>query len=64
MVHTAANGLPLGAERDERHFKALLRDIGRVNRWCGLTLVGAEDFITVNAGALGEQFLGAAAMGR
>jgi len=58
VVHTAASGLPLGTERDERHFKALFRDIGRVNRRCGLTLVGAEDLITVNAGALGEQFLG------
>lgn len=58
VVHTSANGLPLGAERDERHFKALFLDIGLVNRMCGLDLVGAEDLITVNEGALAEQFVG------
>jgi len=58
VAHTSANGLPLGAERDERHFKALFLDIGLVNRLCGLDLVGAEDLITVNEGALAEQFVG------
>jgi len=58
VVHTSANGLPLGAERDERHFKALFLDIGLVNRLCGLNLIGAEDLITVNEGALAEQFVG------
>lgn len=58
VVHTSANGLPLGAERDERHFKALFLDIGLVNRLCGLPLVGAEELITVNEGALAEQFVG------
>ena len=58
VVHTSANGLPLGAERDERHFKALFLDIGLVNRLCGLDLVDAEELITVNEGALAEQFVG------
>ena len=62
MIHpvfrTAANGLPLGAERDERHFKALFLDIGLVNRLCGLDLVGTDNLITVNAGALAEQYVG------
>jgi uncharacterized protein len=58
VVHTSANGLPLGAERDERHFKTLFLDIGLVNRMCGLDLVGAEELITVNEGALAEQFVG------
>ena len=58
VVHTSANGLPLGAERDERHFKALFLDVGLVNRLCGLDLVGAEELITVNEGALAEQFVG------
>ena len=58
VLHTAANGLPLGAERNERHFKALFLDIGLVNRMCGLPLVGAEQLITVNEGALAEQFVG------
>jgi len=58
VVHTSANGLPLGAERDERHFKALFLDIGLVNRLCGLDLVGTEELVTVNEGALAEQFVG------
>ena len=58
VYHTSANGLPLGAEKDERHFKALFLDIGLVNRICGLDLVGAEELITVNEGALAEQFVG------
>lgn len=58
VFRTAANGLPLGAERDERHFKALFLDVGLVNRLCGLDLVGAEDLITVNEGALAEQYVG------
>jgi hypothetical protein len=58
VAHTSANGLPLGAERDERHFKAVFLDIGLVNRLCGLALVGAEDLIAVNEGALAEQFVG------
>jgi hypothetical protein len=58
VVHTSANGLPLGAERDERHFKVLFLDIGLVNRLCGLDLVGTGDLVTVNEGALAEQFVG------
>jgi predicted AAA+ superfamily ATPase len=58
VYHTSANGLPLGAERDERHFKPLFLDVGLVNRMCGLDLVGAEELITVNEGALAEQFIG------
>ena len=33
-------------------------DVGLVNRLCGLDLVGAEELITVNEGALAEQFVG------
>lgn len=58
VVHTSANGLPLGAERDERHFKVVFLDVGLVNRLCGLDLVGVEELITVNEGALAEQFVG------
>lgn len=58
VVHTSANGLPLGAERDERHFKVLFLDIGLVNRLCGLDLVRTEDLVTVNEGSLAEQFVG------
>jgi predicted AAA+ superfamily ATPase len=58
VYHTSANGLPLGAERDERRFKPLFLDVGLVNRMCGLDLVGAEELTTVNEGALAEQFVG------
>ena len=58
IVHTSANGLPLGAERDGRHFKALFLDIGLVNRLCGLDLAAADALITVHEGALAEQFVG------
>ena len=63
VYHTSANGLPLGAERDERHFKPLFLDVGLVNRICGLDLVGAEELITVNEGALAEQFVGQQLLG-
>jgi uncharacterized protein len=58
VFHTSANGLPLGAERDERQFKALFLDIGLANRLCGLDLVGADELVTVQEGALAEQFVG------
>lgn len=58
VYHTSANGLPLGAERDERPFKPMFLDVGLVNRICGLDLVGVEDLITVNEGTLAEQFVG------
>jgi predicted AAA+ superfamily ATPase len=58
VYHTSANGLPLGAERDERQFKPLFLDVGLVNRMCGLDLVGTEELITVNEGAMAEQFVG------
>ncbi len=63
VAHTSANGLPLGAERDERHFKALFLDIGLVNRLCGLDLAGAEELLTVHEGALAEQFVGQQLLG-
>ena len=58
ILHTAANGLPLGAERDDRQFKALFLDIGLVNRLCGLDLADSDDLVMVNEGALAEQFVG------
>ena len=58
VVHTSANGLPLGAERDDRHFKAIFLDIGLVNRLCGLELVDIGMLLTAHEGALAEQFVG------
>ncbi len=56
--HSSANGVPLGAEQDDRHFKLLFLDVGLVNRICGLNLADADDLVTVNEGALAEQFVG------
>ena len=58
VVHSSANGLPLGAQRDDRQFKALFLDIGLVNRLCGLDLVGVQELITIHEGSLAEQFVG------
>ncbi len=59
--HTAANGIPLGAEADERKFKALFLDVGLMATASGLTLLDlerAEDVMMVNRGALCEQLVG------
>lgn len=59
--HSAANGVPLGAEAKERDFKLLFLDIGLVSTSLGLSLPGLEmvdDLLMVNNGALAEQFVG------
>jgi len=59
--HTAANGVPLGAEADDRKFKALFMDVGLLCRSCGLSVLdieGAADPLLVNSGAVAEQFVG------
>jgi len=56
--HTSANGIPLGAEASESHFKPLLVDIGICNNLCGLNLPDAADLLTVQEGGLAEQFVG------
>lgn len=60
-VHaTAANGIPLKAEENEKKFKLLFLDIGLLQ--CALevdpVLFTATSFHQVNAGALAEQFVG------
>jgi len=56
--HTSANGIPLGAEASESHFKSLLMDIGLCNNLCGLSLPDASKLLTVQEGGLAEQFVG------
>ncbi|MBM4080879.1 MAG: ATP-binding protein [Planctomycetes bacterium] len=59
--HTAANGVPLGAEADDRNFKALFLDAGLLCRALGLSvreIESAEDVLLVNNGAVCEQFIG------
>jgi predicted AAA+ superfamily ATPase len=61
--HSSANGVPLGAEVNEKRFKALFLDCGLANRLSGLPLVPADGLLTVNEGALAEQFAGQELLG-
>jgi predicted AAA+ superfamily ATPase len=59
--HTAANGLPLGAESNTEHFKTIFLDIGLAQALLGLDL--KEWFLTphqafANQGAIVEAFVG------
>jgi len=59
--HTSANGLPLAAESDDRHFKVLYLDVGLLCRSLGLSVAEIdqpEDVLLINQGALCEQFVG------
>jgi len=61
IVHTYANGIPLGAEVNQRDFKMLFLDIGLLCRACRLDMtdiLSAEDLMLVNSGAICEQFIG------
>lgn len=61
VTHTAANGIPLGAEADPKKRKMLLLDTGLFQRILGLNLsdfLFAEKSTVVNKGALAEQFWG------
>ena len=57
---TAANGLPLGAEVDERHFKCLTMDVGMMCAALHLNTIdlAKENPVRVNGGAVAEQFVG------
>lgn len=59
--HSAGNGVPLGAEADDRRFKVLFLDVGLLSRSCGLSVIDlerAEDLLLVNSGSVCEQFAG------
>lgn len=58
--HTAANGIPLGAEANERHFKYLYMDVGLMCRALHLNVLDLDkdDLTLINHGALAEQFVG------
>lgn len=60
-MHTTGNGLPLGAESNEKFFKALMLDIGLVSVQLGLSGIkksDIQDVIFSNKGGLAEQFVG------
>jgi uncharacterized protein len=61
VQHTAANGIPLGAEVNPKNFKVILFDHGIFQRILGLDLsiyLTEKDFSTINKGNLAEQFVG------
>ncbi|MDD4869340.1 MAG: ATP-binding protein [Kiritimatiellae bacterium] len=61
VKHSHGNGVPLGAETDDRTFKVLFLDVGLLCRACGLRVLDVEkvaDLILVNNGAVCEQLAG------
>ena len=59
--HCHGNGVPLGAEADDRTFKVLFLDVGLLCRSCGLRVPDIEqagDLLLVNNGAVCEQLVG------
>lgn len=61
IFHSSGNGLPLGAEKNEKAFKIIFLDTGLLSKLSGLDILAinqTDDVITINNGALCEQFVG------
>ena len=61
VAHSTGNGLPLGAESNEKFFKALMVDIGLISAQLGISSTRrreAENLVLSNKGGLAEQFVG------
>jgi len=61
VTHSSANGIPLGAELDEKKRKLILLDTGLYQRILGLDagkLLAQNDFDAINKGAIAEMFVG------
>ncbi|MFT3701707.1 MAG: AAA family ATPase [Agriterribacter sp.] len=61
VTHTAANGLPLGAESNSKNRKIILLDTGIFQRVLGLNIsdiILENDFEAVNKGSIAEQYAG------
>jgi predicted AAA+ superfamily ATPase len=61
VKHTAANGLPLGAEINPKKYKVILFDHGIFQRILGLKLsthLVSDSFSVINKGNLAEQYTG------
>ena len=61
VVHSSANGIPLGAQVNFKKQKIILLDTGISQRLSGLQLSDillSDDFDVVNKGAIAEQFVG------
>ncbi len=61
VIHTHANGIPLGGEINSRDFKSLFLDVGLLCRACRLDMtdiLDADDLLLINSGAICEQYIG------
>lgn len=61
VKHSACNGIPLGAQVNDKKFKVLFLDIGLMTSACGLNMLDietTENIMMVNSGGLCEQFVG------
>jgi predicted AAA+ superfamily ATPase len=60
VTHSAANGIPLGAEANQKYRRMLPCDTGVFLQTLGLRsqILPADDFAAVNRGALAEVFIG------
>lgn len=64
VYRTSGNGIPLGADTDFNHYKAVFLDIGLAHHILGLRLYdpnalpSMEGLVTVMEGAMAEQFVG------
>lgn len=61
VQHTAANGIPLGAEVNSKNFKVILFDHGIFQRILGMELssyLTEKEFSAINKGNLVEQYVG------
>lgn len=57
--HTSAQGMPLGATKNEKRFKAFFLDVGLAQRLLGLDMKNwvTQELKVVNVGAVAEQFV-------
>lgn len=61
VAHTSGNGIPLGAQSNEKFFKALMVDVGLISAQLGLSsakFLKTEEMVLANKGGLAEQFVG------
>lgn len=61
IAHTSGNGLPLGAQSNDKFFKALMLDVGLISAQLGLSSakpIKAREMDFINKGGLAEQFVG------
>lgn len=61
VLHSACNGIPLGAEVNSKLFKLLFLDVGLMSTACGLGVLDYEksdDLQRVNQGKVSKQFVG------